>query len=126
VFDFKLTRESGTTLLILQDAVVGNDDVDVLTEAFAFARPNEHLVLDLSEVEELESRGAELIHDTLIRRAVMAETVVVSPKENVSMQLVLHDVDRVSPIVRTQQEAMQILDGPWSQRRAPRQPHRTT
>jgi hypothetical protein len=35
----------------------------------------------------------------------------------VSMQLVLHDVDRVSPIVPTEQEATAILDGRWANRR---------
>ena len=108
--DFKLTRESGTTLLQLNGAVLDDDDADVLTEAFALVPSDEHLVLDVTEMKELDARSATLVHDTLTRRAVGGQTVVVSREANVSMQLVLHDVDRVSPIVRTQQQAMQILD----------------
>ncbi len=55
-------------------------------------------------------------------RAVMAENVVVSPREAVSLQLVLHDVDRVSPIVSAVEDAVAILDSRWAARRHPREP----
>jgi hypothetical protein len=99
--------------------VLDDDDADVLAEAFAFIRADEHLVLDVTEMKELDARSATLVHHTLIRRAVGGQTVVVSCDANVSMQLVLHDVDRVSPIVRTQQQAMQILDRSCSARPVP-------
>jgi hypothetical protein len=119
VFDFKLTRDPEVARLRIDGDLSGGADTDLLGEALALVQPTEHLVLNLNDVGELDSPTAILIHDTLMRRSVMAETVVVCQRERVSMQLVLHDVDRVSPIVRTEQEAMEIVDSSWSRRRLP-------
>jgi len=120
MFDFNLTRDSGTTLLQLSGRLHTDEDVDLLTETFAFVQPDEHLVLDVSDVTHVVGKCAILIHDLLIRRSVVAETVVVSPHEEISMQLVLHDVDRVSPIVHSLDEATEILERSWARRRQPR------
>jgi hypothetical protein len=119
MFEFSLVRRTDYTLLHICGDVVDNDDVELLSEALVFVLPDDHLVLDLSGVNQLSASGAILIHDNLIRRAVIAETAVVSSHESVSMQLVLHDVDRVSPIVHTIADAQDILDKPWTRRRQP-------
>jgi hypothetical protein len=119
MFDFNLTRDAGITHLQLRGRLHSDEDVDLLTETFAFVQPDEHLIVDFSDVSHLVGKCALLVYDTLIRRAVMAETVVVSPREEISMQLVLHDVDRVSPIVQHVDDAMEILEGSWARRRQP-------
>ena len=120
MFEFSLERLSDCTLLCVDGDVLDDVDADLLTEALVFVQPDDHLVLDLTHVNQLSSRGTDVIHDTLIRRAVIAETVVVSSQEPVSMQLVLHDVDRVCPIVRDIADARAILEKPWTRRRQPR------
>ena len=119
MFDFNLSHDSGFCVLELRGRLHSDEDVDQLTEVFAFVQPDEHLILDLRNLTHLVGRCAILVHDLLIRRAVMAETVVVSTREEVSMQLVLHDVDRVSPIVQSFDHATQILEGSWAGRRQP-------
>jgi hypothetical protein len=117
MFDFRFSRDSGITLLHLTGSIEGDEDLDRLTESFAFVQPNDHLILDVSAVHALDDVAAMTLHDTLMRRAVMAETVVVSQHGEVSLQLVLHDVDRACPIVRTVGEAVAILDSRWANRR---------
>ena len=58
-----------------------------------------------------------LLRSILGSRAAMAENVVVSPRERVSLELVLHDIDRVSPIVSSMEDAIAILDSRWAGRR---------
>jgi hypothetical protein len=63
--------------------------------------------------------SAILIHDVLMRRAILTESVIISARPAVSMQLVLHDVDRVCPIVSNIDLATEIIDRPWAKRRLP-------
>lgn len=110
MFGFQLSRESGPAVLHVTGEVAGADDCDVLKEALAFVQPDDDLILDLSDLTQLDADAAKLLHDVLLRRAVIAESVVVSPREEISMQLVLHDVDRVCPIVPRVDDATDILD----------------
>jgi hypothetical protein len=119
MFDFKLARESGPAVLQLNGEIVGHEDFDVLKEAFALIPPDDHLILDLRDVSCADAGAADLLHDVLIRRAAIAESVVVSSHEDVSMQLVLHDIDRVCPIVSKMADATEIIDRPWANRRQP-------
>jgi len=114
MFGFHLSRDSGPAVLHVTGEVVGADDRDVLKEAFAFVQPDDDLILDFSDLTQLDAVAAELLHDVLLRRAAIAESVVVSPHEEISMQLVLHDVDRVCPIVLRVEDASEILDPQWS------------
>ena len=117
MFDIELNREPDITTLCLRGKLDGLADTDHLVEAFALVPPSDHLVVDLSAVEALDAIGALTLRDILASRSVIAETIVVSPSDAVSMQLVLHDVDRTSPIVRSIEEARHILDRPWAGRR---------
>jgi ABC-type transporter Mla MlaB component len=120
MFDFKLTREPEATVLDVSGAVIGDEDRDLLNETFAFVQPDDNLILDLSDLNALDPAAAILLHDVLMRRSIMAESVIVSGRPGVSMQLVLHDVDRVCPIVSNVDSAIDILDRPWPRRRLPR------
>jgi anti-anti-sigma regulatory factor len=117
MLDFDLQRDSGRTHLKFHGVLAGDDDADALRESFAFVAPDDHLILDLGDVDRLDDSVAMGLRDMIAKRTAIAETVVVSTTNRVSMQLVLHDVDRVSPIVPTEQEATAILDGRWANRR---------
>jgi len=117
MFDIELKREPEITTLCLKGTLDGLGDTDHLVEAFALVQPSDHLVLDLSGVHEFDAIASLTLRDILASRSVIAEAVVVSPSDAVSMQLVLHDIDRTSPIVRTIDEALSILDRPWAGRR---------
>jgi anti-anti-sigma regulatory factor len=117
MFDFNLSRESGTTFLRLNGSVEGGGDLDRLTESFAFVQPNDHLILDLTDVDVIDSAAVMTLRDILFVRAVLSETVVVSTRPEVSLQLVVHDVDRLSPIVCSLDEATAILEERWANRR---------
>ena len=109
MFNIDVIRERGRTLLRL-DGTIDSPTDDLLFEAFAFVQDEDHLVLDLSFVSAIDRRGAACICGLIESRSIVAETVVVSPGEWVSMPLVLHNVDRVSSIVRSVEQAVAILD----------------
>lgn len=119
MFEFRISCESGPAVMHLSGEILGDDDLDLLNEAFAFVQPCDHLILDLGHLDEISAAGAALVREVLVSRAALAESVVVSRREKVSMQLVLHDVDRVAPIVRTTEVATEILERPWANRRLP-------
>lgn len=117
MLDFHLSREAGITVLQLKGQIVDPEERDKLGEAFAFVQADDLLILDLSDVTALEQGAAALLHDVLGRRSVLSESVVVSIGAEVPMQLVLHDVDRVSPIVSRRRDADAILDRSSKDRR---------
>ena len=61
---------------------------DLLHEAFAFVRPDDHVILDLSQVVLLNCVGATCIHDIIDSRKLRAETVVVGMQPAVAITLV--------------------------------------
>jgi hypothetical protein len=117
MLSFSLIRHARMTVLQLNGDVRADGELDVLGDAFAFVPPDEELVLELSETTALDDRSASLIHDALMSRAVTARTVVVSPRTQISMQLVLHNVDRASSIVPTMANALDVLARPLAARR---------
>jgi anti-anti-sigma regulatory factor len=117
MFDMDLSRESEIAVLRLIGTLDGLGDTDRLHEAFAFVQPDDHLLLDLTEATTIDAFAALTLRDILAVRSIVAETVIVSPVDTVSMHLVLHDVDRVSPIVPSVDEALAILDSRWAGRR---------
>jgi hypothetical protein len=119
MFEFRLSRDSDPAIYHLSGEIVSDADIDVLNESFAFIQPDDHLIVDLRDLADLTPGAAVLLHELLMSRAALAESVVVSSREDVSMQLVLHDIDRVCPIVTTIEDAVSILDRPWARRRLP-------
>jgi anti-anti-sigma regulatory factor len=119
MFEFRLSRDSDPTVFHLNGEILDDADIDILNESFAFIQPHDQLILDLREVSDLSAGAAALLHELLVGRSAIAESVIVSSREDVSMQLVLHDVDRVCPIVATIEAAIGILDRPWARRRQP-------
>jgi anti-anti-sigma regulatory factor len=117
MFDIDLARDSGRTLLRLKGDLQGPGDTDRLNEVFTFVQPDDHLVLDLTQTTAIDDSAAMLLQTVLMTRAVMAENVVVSPRERVSLELALHDIDRVSLIVFSVEDALAVLESRWAGRR---------
>jgi hypothetical protein len=109
MFEFRLLGEAPLTVLHVSSASLGDDDHDVLKSVLALIEPSEHLILDLGDLEDLSGGCAAVVHDALVGRAARAESVVVARQQEVSMQLVLHDIDRICPIVRSVDAATGIL-----------------
>jgi anti-anti-sigma regulatory factor len=113
MFDIDLTRDAGRALLRIIGSVDDPDARTLLREAFAFVPPTDHLVLDLTSVDTFQSAPAAELYEIIKQRGATAESIVVSSHEAVSMSLVLHNIDRVSPIVPTVTSAVELLDR-WS------------
>lgn len=109
MFDMEIFRDHGRALLRLT-GTIGGGDRDLVHEAFAFVRPSDHLVLDLTAVEAIDGLSATILHEAIRCRFIQSATIVVSDREHVSMALVLHDIDRVASIVPSVQQAVDILD----------------
>ena len=116
---FHLSRDSGPAVLHLTGELVSPEDCDVLKVAFAFVQPDYDLIIELSELTDLDVAAAELLRDELMRRAAMAESVMVSPREHVLTELARHNVDRVCPIVSTMEGATARLDRSSAKRHQP-------
>ena len=116
---FHLSCDSGPAVLHLTGELVSPEDCDVLKVAFAFMQADYDLIIELSELADLDVAAAELLHDELMRRAAMAESVMMSPREHVLSELVRHNVDRVCPIVPTIEEETARLDRSSAKRRQP-------
>jgi hypothetical protein len=110
VFDVQLQRFNGRALLRLSGAVNGPDAPELIREAFSFIPEGDHVVLDLRAATKLDAQAASALHSAIRAGASAAETIVVSKTEAVSMSLVLHDVDRLCPIVATLEQASDLLD----------------
>ncbi len=87
----------------------GADDVDTVTSAIAFVPPDDDLVIDLRDVQRFDGAFAQRFCEGLVQRRACAETVVVSDRPQVSMHLVLREVDRVAPIVPSVTDAVAII-----------------
>ena len=109
MLSFTITQHGGISVLQLNGAAQGDEALHTLNAAFGLVRPDDHLVLELSETTELDARAASRVHQTLHARPAAPEVILVSPRDHISRQLSLHGVDHVSRIVRTMAEALDIL-----------------
>lgn len=86
-----------------------DDDIDTLTAAIAFVPDDEHLVIDLTGIRTISDRCAIALSRSLVDRGATAETVVVSSEPHVTMSLVLHDLDRICPVVTNHEDAVDVV-----------------
>ena len=98
---FALVRAAGT--------IESANEVETFLSALEFVPDNEDLVIDLSGLELLTVGCASAIHACVSQRVAWSEAVVVSTEVEVTMQLVLCEIDRVVPIVRGLQEAADVI-----------------
>lgn len=114
MLDFSLRHEAEETMLALVGTIDDDADLERLGETFALVPATHNLMLSVSGLRAMSADGASLLHDMLSPRTSTAFVVVVSACEAVSMELVLHDVDRLCPIVPTLDDAIEILDARWA------------
>jgi hypothetical protein len=114
MFDFSLRHDGDQTMLALTGVIEDEADLERLGETFALVPAGDDLLLSVSGVRAISSDGATALHELLAARASRAFVVVVSTCEAVSMELVLHDIDRLCPIVPTAGDALEILDARWA------------
>ena len=114
MFDFSLRHDGDQTLLAVSGTIEGDADVERLGETFALVPGGDDLLLNVSGVRAISPDGATALHEMLASRTSRAFIVVVSTCEAGSMELVLHDIDRLCPIVPTVDDALEILDARWA------------
>jgi hypothetical protein len=98
---FALIRVAGT----LQSAA----EIETFLSALEFVPSDEDLVVDLSELTVLAAQCVFALGSRLLQRALWSEAVVVSSQSDVTLQLVLGEVDRVVPVVRGLQQAADVI-----------------
>ena len=98
---FALVRAAGT--------IESANEVETFVSALEFVPDDEDLVIDLSGLELLTVDCASTIHACVVQRVAWSEAVLVSSEVEVTMQLVLCEVDRVVPIVRGLQQAADVI-----------------
>ncbi len=104
-----MTRTDGFARIRVGGRLLDADDVATLDAAITFVPEDEHLIVDLDGVAAIGEDGVATIAAALRRRAEWSEAVVVSPRMDLTMHLVLHDLDRAVPIVRTVEHAAEVI-----------------
>jgi hypothetical protein len=98
---FALVRATGT----LHSA----DEVDTFTTAIEFVPKDDDLVLDLSGLRSMSAACVPDLCALLLDRAIWAETVVVSPDPDVTVQLMIGEVDYAVPVLATVMHATDLI-----------------
>jgi anti-anti-sigma regulatory factor len=84
-------------------------EVDTFTTALEFVPKDDDLVVDLSGLRSMNAACASELSALLLERADWSETVVVSPDPDVTVQLVLGEVDHVVPVLTTMVHATDLI-----------------
>jgi anti-anti-sigma regulatory factor len=85
------------------------DDADTMAAALSFVPVDDHVVLDLRDLDRMSPACAQHLGTQLLERVAWAEVVVVADRPHVSMALVLSDIDRIVPLVRTVDDALEVV-----------------
>lgn len=109
MIDLDMTRAGDHAHLRLTGQLCRQEDAASIAAAIAFVPAEEHLVVHLDGVVEVADEGIVAFVAAVEARDGWAETVVVSPDMDVTVQLVLHDLDRVVPVVRTEEHAVEVI-----------------
>ena len=110
MLDIDIVGTPRCALVRVSGILESDDEIVTLFDAVAFVPDDDDLVIDLTGLALISVRGAAMLCGSLLRRLAWAEAVVVSPAPDVTMQLVLGEVDRVVPIVGDVDQALQVID----------------
>lgn len=97
--------------LVSIDGSLTAASIDSAIDMFSMVPVGQPLVIDLAQLTSIESVAAVALHDELRGRALDAAVAVVVNDLDVSMQLVLHDVDRRAQFVRSRADALALVTG---------------
>ena len=109
MLNLEMTTAGAVAVVALSGSMDTADDVDTLDAALGFVPLDDDLVVDLGELDHLGPAGARVIRERLRGRVDWAETVVVSRSPQVTMRLVLADVDRIVAVVPTVDVATAVI-----------------
>lgn len=85
--------------------------VENVLDLFSMVPVDQSLIVDLSGVGIVDSAACTAVRDELRARMEVAKLAVVVDSDDVSLNLVLHDVDRVAPLVRRRDDAISLVTG---------------
>ena len=109
MLDLEMSCVDGCAMIAAAGSLRELDDSDTLAAALAFVPVDDHVVIDLRGLEMLSPTCARALCGSLRERVAWAEAVVVTDRPDVTMQLVLGDVDRVVPLVASVPQAMRVI-----------------
>jgi len=109
MLDLEMSRVDGYAMIAAAGSLKTADDSDTLSAAMSFVPVDDHLVIDLRRVERISLACARSLCGQLLERVAWAEAVVVTDQPDVTVQLVLGDVDRVAPVVASVPQAIQVI-----------------
>jgi anti-anti-sigma regulatory factor len=109
MLDLEMTTRDGCAVLRVVGPMRSAADADTIGAALSFVPIDDHVVVDLRDVDRLSPLCAETLHAALVGRMECAETVIVSTCPEVTLQLVLRGVDAVAPVLAAIDDAFAIV-----------------
>jgi hypothetical protein len=109
MLDLELTRSNDIVIVRITGSVISRREVDTVASALEFVPEDEHLVIDLGDAVEIEPSCLADIERVLRQRSLIAEAAIVSSRPEITLQLVVHGLDRLVPVVPTVDHAAAIV-----------------
>lgn len=110
MLNLEISCVNGCALVSASGSLSSADDGETVAAAMTFVPPDDHLVVDLRGIVRVDPDGARTLSAAVLERvACAAEVVVVTDQPNVSMHLILNDVDRAVPMVASLAQALQVI-----------------
>jgi anti-anti-sigma regulatory factor len=109
MLDLEMTTRDGCAVLRVVGPIRSAADADTISAAMSFVPIDDHVIVDLRDVDRLSPRCADALHAALVERMHCAETVIVSTCPEVTLQLVLRAVDAVAPVLANIDDALAIV-----------------
>lgn len=110
MFDIDMTRTSQFAVVRVGGILESDDEADTISAGLAFIPADDDLVVDLSGLESLTARCIASLLDDVAERSMWSEVVIVSPRADVTMQLVRGGVDSAVPIVHEMHHAASVIN----------------
>ena len=109
MLELDLTRSNDIVIMRIAGSVISDRETDTVAAALEFVPEDEHLVIDLGDATEIETACLLDMEVRLRQRSLSAETVIVSHRPEITLQLVLHGLDRRVCVVPTVDQAAAIV-----------------
>jgi anti-anti-sigma regulatory factor len=105
----EMSRTEGCTVVAVSGSLHTVEQADTFAGALAALPLDDQVIVDITALTRFGLRCAHDLCDRLEERGHRSEAVVVSDRPEITLQLVLSDVDRIAPIVPSLAAAMQVL-----------------
>lgn len=103
------SRTDGCTVVTLSGSLHTDGQAATVAGALAGLPPDDHVIVDITALDRFGLRCALDLCDRLEERSHRSEAVIVSDRPEITLQLVLSDIDRIAPIVPSIADALQVL-----------------